>query len=214
MKTLAFLDCFSLKTQISVSRNKTYRELCTQAYSRHPVLQNSISAFIENGRYSFFYFLLQLSMFSDDTLCITVKPPKVNPDQDEPPSCVQVPEESRKTFTFYIPNCSQSLWWDLQENTNVLSLYTSFESTRNIVRKNCNEIFSPDAFWKNLREASINILWKQLYLPTEGILQWHDGVPVIKNFLFSKSISKYRLKINIIFQKLLNEVINGALDNK
>lgn len=93
----------------------------TTLHPRLPVLCNSISAFLENGNYNYFYFLPQVSMFSDDTLCITVKPHKVNPDQDVPPTYVQVPAASTKTFTFYIPNClsSQSLWWDFQENTNV-----------------------------------------------------------------------------------------------
>lgn len=58
------------------------------------------------------FFLPQLSMFSDDTVCITKEPHKVNPDQDVPPEYVQVPVASRKTFTFYVPNClsSQALW--------------------------------------------------------------------------------------------------------
>lgn len=121
IKTLAFLDCFPLKTQISVSRNKTCRELCTQAHLKLPVFCNSISAFLEDGNWSSFYFLPQLSMFLDDSLCIIVKPHKVNPDQDVLPTYVQVPAASRKTLTFYIPNCltSQALWWDLQENTGV-----------------------------------------------------------------------------------------------
>lgn len=45
----------------------------------------------------FFYFLPQLSMFSDDTLYITVKHHKVNPDQDLLPTYVQVPAASRNS---------------------------------------------------------------------------------------------------------------------
>lgn len=148
-KTLAFLDCFPLKTQISVSRNKTCRELCTQAHLKLPVFCNSISAFLEDGNWSSFYFLPQLSMFLDDTLCIIVKLHKVNPDQDVPPTYVQVPAASRKTLTFYIPN---SMVRPTREHKCAF-LCTGFESTRNIASKNCNELFCPNAFWKSLRKT-------------------------------------------------------------